>query len=422
MDAQLLECGKWLQINSSAISIQSPMAAVNPEVLKWAREVAGLSVLDAAKKLQLHDSASATAAAKLMQLEAGAKEPSRPTLKKMSLAYRQPILTFYLDKPPKIDNRGEDYRTSLDGIDDQQKAVVDFLVRNIRAKQQIIKCIMAEEGGQEEKRNLGRLNMQDGVQAVSQSIVAATGIRIRDYRKQQNQGKAFSYLREAVESIGIFVILAGNLGSYHTNVNTKAFRGFALSDEVTPFIVINDNDAKTAWSTTLLHELTHIFLGDIGISGGKVASEVEAFCDKVASSILVSDSELDNHFCVMLDENQADIIQAIDSFSTALRVGPTMVSYRLLGLGKISPTQYRELDSYFYTRWQEFSEKNKQLLRGRDGGPSSYVLKRQKLGRLLLETTRRFLESKDLTTSDAATILGVRALRVGDLLGSSTGI
>ena len=395
------------------------MAAVNPEVLKWAREVAGLTVLDAAKKLQLHDSAGITAAAKLMQLEAGAKEPSRPTLKKMSHAYRQPILAFYLDKPPKINNRGEDYRTSLDGIDDQQKAVVDFLVRDIRAKQQIIKCVMAEESGQEDKRKLGGLNMQDGVKAVSQSIIAATGIRIKDYRKQQNQDKAFKYLREAVEGVGIFVVLAGNLGSYHTNVNTKAFRGFALSDEVTPFIVINDNDARTAWSTTLLHELTHIFLGDTGISGGKVASEIEAFCDKVASSILVSDSELDCHFGIMLDANQADIIEAIDSFSTALRVGPTMVSYRLLSLGKISPAQYRELDSFFYTRWKEMSEKNKQLLRAKDGGPSCYVLKRKKLGKLLLETTRRLLESKDLTTSDAATVLGVRALRVGDLLDNS---
>jgi hypothetical protein len=121
----------------------------------------------------------------------------------------------------------------------------------------------------------------------------------------------------------------------------------------------------------------------------------------------------------MLDANQADIIEAIDSFSTALRVGPTMVSYRLLSLGKISPAQYRELDSFFYTRWKEMSEKNKQLLRAKDGGPSCYVIKRQKLGKLLLETTRRLLESKDLTTSDAATVLGVRALRVGDLLNTS---
>ena len=44
-------------------------------------------------------------------------------------------------------------------------------------------------------------------------------------------------------------------------------RGFALADEVAPFVVINHQDHRGAWSFTLLHELTHLWLGETGVSG-----------------------------------------------------------------------------------------------------------------------------------------------------------
>lgn len=418
--AKEVECILNIRINRPQSQDQGPMPSVSPEILRWAREISGLSISDAAKKLQLHESATMSASAKLMQLEAGEKPPSRPLLKKMSDVYRQPILTFYLGKPPKVESRGEDYRASIDDVDTQQRAIVDFLVRDIRTKQQIIKSIMDDEIGPEESRPYGSLRMQEGIEAAREAIVAATGIRIEEYRKRPNQSKAFSYLREAVENIGIFVVLAGNLGSYHTNVDTRVFRGFALSDRVTPFIVINENDAKTAWSTTLLHELTHIFLGDTGISGSGTTSNIEAFCDAVASSILISDVEISRNFENMQDDGLPSIIDVVDSFSATFKVGSTMLSYRLLKLEKISPSQYRQLEDYFYKRWQEIRRKDKEAARTSDGGPSSYVLKRYRLGKLLLETTQRLLDSKDLTTTSAAKVLGVRPLKVGDLLGAGT--
>jgi hypothetical protein len=57
----------------------------------------------------------------------------------------------------------------------------------------------------------------------------------------------------------VFVLLVGDLGSHHSPLSQEVFRGFALADKRVPFIVINDQDAKTARSFTLIHELTHIF-------------------------------------------------------------------------------------------------------------------------------------------------------------------
>ena len=61
--------------------------------------------------------------------------------------------------------------------------------------------------------------------------------------------------------------LAGDLGSYHTELSADVFRGFAISDKVAPFIVINDKDARAARSFTLVHELAHIWLDESGVSG-----------------------------------------------------------------------------------------------------------------------------------------------------------
>jgi hypothetical protein len=56
---------------------------INPEVLKWARETAGLTVAEAAEKLGLKDSAKASAVEKLQGLgcEFQRKPPTYSDLK-----------------------------------------------------------------------------------------------------------------------------------------------------------------------------------------------------------------------------------------------------------------------------------------------------------------------------------------------------
>ena len=72
----------------------------------------------------------------------------------------------------------------------------------------------------------------------------------------------------------MFVLLKGDLGNYRTAIDVEVFRGFAIADDIAPFVVINDNDSKAAWSFTLLHELTHLLLGQTGISGGHRGGDV----------------------------------------------------------------------------------------------------------------------------------------------------
>ena len=55
---------------------------INPDILKWARETAGLSEPEAAEKLGLKDTAKTSAVQKLRMLESGDRQPGQTILHK----------------------------------------------------------------------------------------------------------------------------------------------------------------------------------------------------------------------------------------------------------------------------------------------------------------------------------------------------
>ena len=88
----------------------------------------------------------------------------------------------------------------------------------------------------------------DGVAALGRLL--GEDFDVAEYYAQPSPEQAFRLLRERAEEAGVFVLLKGDLGSHHTAIDTDTFRGFAIADEIAPFVVINDNDARPAWSFT----------------------------------------------------------------------------------------------------------------------------------------------------------------------------
>ncbi|MDE3167597.1 MAG: helix-turn-helix transcriptional regulator, partial [Acidobacteriota bacterium] len=66
------------------------MSAIQPQILLWARETAGLSLADAAHALDLGQAHGRTGAERLAAMERGEEEPSRSVLLKMAKSYRRP--------------------------------------------------------------------------------------------------------------------------------------------------------------------------------------------------------------------------------------------------------------------------------------------------------------------------------------------
>lgn len=390
---------------------------VNPEILHWARDTAGLDLDLAAHKLQIGAIRSQTPGERLRAFESGEAMPTRSLLLKMAKTYRRPLLAFYLAEPPAKGDRGEDFRRISEDMSPAGEGMLDALVRDVKARQSIVRAVLEDEEEAERLAFVGSMTIDQGVEAVAESIRRTLRFDLAQFRSQRNAADAFSYLREQTESTGIFVLLIGDLGSHHTALSVNTFRGCALADSIAPFVVINDQDAKAAWSFTLLHELAHIWLGQTGVSAAIVEAGVERFCNDVAALLLLS--SLDFETLVVPGRAPIEVlVDQIDAFASERNVSRTMVAYQLFRRGVIDSQQWSALQAEFRRLWMEARTKQRSAARMREGGPDYFVIRRYRAGRALVSLVSRMTKSGALTSTKAAKVLGVKPRNVFDLISA----
>ncbi len=395
------------------------MPRVNPAIMVWARETAGLTKKDAAKKLGFQDSSRSSAVEKLASIESGQKEPSRSQLTRMAAQYHRPLLTFYLSKPPRRGDRGVDFRTLPQSEHAPEEALLDALMREMRARQSMVRVIMEDEEEAEPLPFVGSHRIEDGRAAVLASLQALLDLNTADYRARPSPSAAFDLLRWRAEEAGIFVLLKGDLGNYTTALDTSVFRGFAIADEVAPFIVINDQDARQAWSFSLLHETVHLLLGHTGISASDAENRVERFCNDVAGEFLLPARDLDK---LNLDgSSKIDAIaEQISSLANGFNLSRAMVAYKAYRADRISQETYNRLRAAFLQAWQEERKHRREQAREQNGGPSYYTVRRHRLGSRIIGLVDRMMAAEALSTSKAAQILGVKPRQVQPLLDTGS--
>ena len=415
------------------------MPAVNPEILVWARETAGLTLQDAAARVGISDARGVAAVDRLAALERGDGEPTRPTLVRMAKHYRRPLLAFYLSAPPPRADRGADFRTLTGPRSSETDALIDALVRNVRSRQQMVRAALEAEDEAEPLPFVGVLTRSGNAAPAAKSPdnvfepqprsaqrlqrlaarhlsqVLVHDLNAARYHEQPTPAEAFALLRSRAEGAGVFVLLKGNLGSHHTALPVEVFRGFAIADDVAPFVVINDNDSTPAWSFTLLHELVHLLLGQTGISGAQPGTGVEEFCNNVAAEWMLPARTLDQ---IEVDRGRdvAECRQRIGEFAGSRNLSHTMVAYRLLRADRLDRPAFDRLRSDFGERWRWQRDRRRAKARESEGGPDYYVVRRQRVGPALLGFARGMLESGTLSTTRTARILGVKPAQVGKML------
>ncbi len=376
----------------------------NPEIMKWARESAGLSLADAAHRLDI------AKVERLIAYETGAETPSRPVLLRMAKQYRRSLLTFYLQSPPPRGNRGEDFRTVSTDFKVDDDAKIDALIRDLRVRQSLVHSAMEDDETQPIPL-IGSTHMSEGISHTIEVIQSALKLDLQTFRSKRKIEDAFSLLRTHVENIGIFVMLKGDLGSHHSSIAVNTFRGFAIADPIAPFIVINDQDAKSAWSFTLLHELAHLCLGATGISGSISDIQIEKFCNEVASEFLLPLEEF-NKIQISNITNIETLISEISDYANKRNISRSLVAYKLFNKNIISKEIWKEIESRIRLLWQQEKLKNNLA----SNSPNYYTTKRHKLGDAILEFANRALNSGNLSPVKAAKILDVKPRSVHPLL------
>lgn len=363
---------------------------INPELLRWARERAGLSISDIVSVRMFRD---------YEKWEVGAAKPTLRQLEAVARKTHAPLGYFFLSTPPEEELPIPDFRT----VEDQpvMRPSPDLLdtVYTIQRRQEWARNYLKEQGA-EPLSFIGSTHIGQPYDEVAITMRKALGLEAGWARTSSNWEAALRNLRKAAESIGVFVVINGVVGNNtHRKLDPDEFRGFVLSDPLAPFIFINGADAKAAQMFTIAHELVHLWLGENGVFNLEnlqpSSAKVEVFCNGVAAEFLVPRATL--------RENWARV-SAADPYGALARhykVSPLVIARRALDLSLVS----REEFFSFYTRYQE-RDREKQAKR--EPGGDFYKTQGTRVGVRFARTVIRAVKNGQLPYRDAYKLTGLK--------------
>ncbi|MXX97295.1 MAG: ImmA/IrrE family metallo-endopeptidase [Rhodothermaceae bacterium] len=307
--------------------------AVKPELLRWARERAGVTLEDLEKKKKFK---------KLPEWESDRDIfPTLNQLEEFAKAVHVPLGYLFLDEPPEERLPIADFRT----IGNTQRAKPSpNLIDTIYAMQRrqdwmhdyMIECQASP------LPFAGSAGLGDDPGTIGMEMRNMMGLNRGWAGKVSTWQDAVARLRRDIEKLGVMAVINGVVGnSNHRSLNVKEFRGFALTDQYAPLIFVNGKDSKAAQMFTLAHELAHIWLGESGLSGFEkmipAGTEIEEWCNRAAAEFLLPSQELIQRWNQVKGQESPYRILARE-----YKVSPIVAARRALDLQLIERATYFE--------------------------------------------------------------------------------
>jgi len=200
---------------------------------------------------------------------------------------------------------------------------------------------------------------------VAGTLRAWLGITPQQQIKWRSPSEALGYWRTALERQGIAVFQTGS-------VELDEMRGFSISDEYSPVIVVNSKDWPHARLFTLMHELTHIALNQGGLCTPYLLPKnpenevaIEQFCNHVAGAILLPSALLLGFESVKSKGSQTSTWsdEELKAISDSFRISKEVVLRRLLILSKTTDTFYRKKREEFLQQYKEIPRKKPPIVK-----------------------------------------------------------
>jgi Zn-dependent peptidase ImmA (M78 family) len=307
--------------------------ALQPDVLKWARERAGFAVSEYAKKAKVKPEQvlkwEQTGELTFGQVEALAKHTHTP------------IGYLFLKKPLKEGLSIPDFRTVGDRVVGEPSPDLLDTVQAMRRRQDWMRDELIEQG-QEPLPFIGQFSLKDKPEDVAADMRKRLCLQTHWAKGVHTWLEALAELRRRVQELGILIVLNGVVGNNgHRKLDPEEFRGFALSDEYAPLVFINASDAKSAQMFTIAHELAHLWLGLDAVSGFSATlpanDKSEKFCNKVAAEFLIPAKD----FSQAWEETEL-AADRYKQLAKQFKVSPIVVARRALDMNYISQQAFSE--------------------------------------------------------------------------------
>lgn len=256
--------------------------AVSPELLRWARERAGVMVAD-----ELMGRFP-----RLPEWEEGTSRPTLKQLEEFARAVHVPIGYLFLPAPPDEPLPIPDFRTHDGrGVRRASPNLIDMLYACQERQGWYREFSLASR--MPEADFVGSANLDQRPEEVAASMAQRLGFELSARSVCRTWEEALRLFIGQAEKLGVLVMISGIvLSNTHRPLDPQEFRGFALADRRAPLIFINGSDSKSGQMFTLAHELAHLWLGATALSDVTAATlnghrREEVWCNAVAAELLV---------------------------------------------------------------------------------------------------------------------------------------
>ena len=379
--------------------------AVRPELLRWARERAGIA--DAEELLGRFP--------KLAEWESGETQPTLKQLEAFAQALHVPIGYSFLPEPPHEPLPIPDFRTH-DGCG-VRRASPDLL--------DMLYACQERQGWYRdfaltvrmpEAAFVGSASLDDRPQDVAARMAETLGFDVAHRAACHTWEAALRLFIAQADAAGVLVMVSGVvLSNNRRTLDPEEFRGFALADRRAPLVFINGTDTKSGQMFTLAHELAHLWLGSSAVSDASAAPlngyrREEVWCNAVAAELLVPLAALRP----MLQPGEP-LDEVMQRLARQFKVSTLVILRRLLDAGALDRPA-------FDRAWADERARLRDLARAGAGGGDFYrtTLSRvsRRFARALVEST---LEGQTLYR-DAFRMLGVKKTETFNNIGREVGV
>lgn len=305
---------------------------INPKILKWAREIAGLSIEEVAYRTKFKPK-------KITDLENGDLKITLAELKKFRILYKRPSAIFLLNKIPHDPEIPKDFR-GINGIS-IRKMLPESLteIRKVQYKRN-----QALELKQINKEPIitfkYKVTLNSDIEDLAQEWRAKWDLDLKTQKKLGNEYKAFNFWKKAIEEQGVLVFQA----SFKP---MEQLDGLAIYHEKIPIILLNTKNSVHDRIFAMLHEFCHLLLrrsriGDMqNYQLSLKHKNIEVFCNAFASACLLSESDLQAVLSKKEYENEDLLLpKVMDKLSKVFKVKSNIILKRYADMKIISYASY----------------------------------------------------------------------------------
>lgn len=327
---------------------------INPDVLRWAREVAGYTLDEISKKQSL---------SKFPKWEVGEAAPTYAQLEKIAETLHRPIALFFFPAPPEE----ETIEKSLRAISEEDVAslspTIRQLFRKAKAFQISLKELHAADAGKQTQRISWLKSDTRNIHQLAKKVRSALGVTLEEQRTWKDSDTAFKNWRAALAENGVYVF-------------KEAFRndrvaGFCIYDDLYPIIFINNSLEDNRQIFTLFHELAHIlfkqsYLDIFDYNFWQLEfdnpSHIEVKCNAFAAEFLVPESEF------LADAKSAAITDTIfRTLADKYHVSREVILRRFLSHKYIDEAFYQSKVNEWYQAYATKKQKDKKTKKKSSG-------------------------------------------------------